>query len=157
MKRMLFVILVICVTTIPVWAEDGDNILGIEPAYIYEQGAHGTAASLFYMHGIGDFIRLGGGLNWDYMFGPARSDVALRVNTDVLIDAFEWVPYLRFSAGMRFPGGQASIQPELSAGAGLDWHPWPDYSIGALAEVIFTGRRLGTLQDLIGFVFCFYF
>jgi hypothetical protein len=47
-------------------------------------------------------------------------DLGLKFNVDVLIDAFEWVPYFRFGAGISFPPKTTSIDPLLSAGFGVD-------------------------------------
>lgn len=137
-------------------AAEGENILSIEPVYVYDRGNSGVGASLTYMRGITDMVRIGGGVNWNHVFG-GNNDMSLRFNTDLLIDAFEWVPFLRFSVGMDFPTEMATVQPVLAVGAGLDWRPWPDYSIGVLTELIITGSRLNILKNLTGFAFCFYF
>ena len=137
-------------------AAEDENILSVEPVYVYDRGNSGVGASLTYIHGVTDMVRLGGGVNWNYVFGRGN-DTSLRFNTDLLIDAFEWVPFFRFSVGMNFPFGKAAIWPLFAVGAGLDWRPWPDYSIGILSELIITGSHLTVLQNLTGFSVCFYF
>jgi len=151
------VIILALIFTCSAMAAQDDNILSIEPVFVYDRGASGVGGALAYMHGITDIIRVGGTLNWNYMFGRKISNMALRINTDIIIDAFEWVPYLRLSAGIQMPAKTADVQPLLAAGAGLDWRPWPDYSIGLLTELIITGKRLTILQNFTGLVFCFYF
>ena len=151
------VIAVVVLFSSMAWADQGENTLSLEPFYLYDRGNSGVGAEFTYMNGLTDFIRLGGAVQWDYVFGRNNQDVAMKVNLDMLIDAFEWVPYFRFGAGVMFPPKAGNVMPLLSAGFGLDWRPWPDYSIGLFGGLVVTGEKLGIFQSITNVVLSCYF
>ena len=153
------VLLITLVLMVPVFAvaDQGETMLSLNPMYLSDSGDSGTGMGVACLYGVNDFVRLGGDVQWDYVFGRGNQDVGLRFDVDLLIDAFEWVPYFRIGAGTLFPPKKMSVYPLLSAGIGLDWRPWPDYSIGVFGGIELTGTKLNIIRDTGQIVLSFYF
>lgn len=136
-RRLLFGLLLICLTVAPGFADTGDIALGVKASTL-GAGAEGTV-------GLLQGLNLRGGVNaLSFDFDAETSDVDYDVDADLLSFpiVLDWHPFK--GSGFRITGGILINQNEGDAEATTE----ATYTIG---DTVYTAAQLGSLSGKVDF------
>ena len=152
----LFIVIIIFLSSSNLMASEGDKILCFRGSYLEGNNTAALIGGLIAVYSISDYIRFGGGFDSGYDFTKRGVISDGYILFDYILDAFEWIPYLRGMAGITWPVHKI-LDPFIGVGIGLQYRPFPYFSTGLLWVFRLEGSRFNNTLYEGGLTFSYYF